>query len=66
MRTPRTRLIRFLAIAGTTIGLSAGAGGGVAVADPPSWSSAGGAPAADHTARDEHRPAGTGTGRKIG
>ena len=66
MPSPRTRLIRLLAIAATTIGVSAGAGAGVAAADPPSGSRAGGTPAADHTARDEHRPAGGGTGRKIG
>ena len=66
MPSPRTRLTRLVAIAATTIGFSAGAGAGVAAADPPSWSSAGGTPAADHTARDEHRPAGGGTGRKIG
>ena len=66
MPTPRTRLIRLLAIAATTIGLSVGAGAAPAAADPPSWSNAGGTPAVDHTARDEHRPAGTGTGRKIG
>jgi hypothetical protein len=66
MPSRRTRLTRLLAIAVTTVGLSAGAGAGVAAADPPSWSNAGGTPAADHTARDEHRPAGAGTGRKIG
>jgi|SRR5215211_764644 len=66
MPSPRTRLIRLLAIAATTIGFTAGAGAGVAAADPTSSSSAGGTSAADHTARDEHRPAGAGTGRKIG
>jgi hypothetical protein len=61
-----TNLSRFLAIAVATVGLTAGAGAGVAAADPPSWSNAGGIPVPDNAARDEHQPAGAGVGRKVG
>ena len=59
-----TRFTRLAALVASTAALSFGAA--PALADPPSRSQAGGEPAADHTARDDHRPAGVGQGRKIG
>jgi len=66
MATHRTRLLRLLAVVATTGGLIAGAGTGVAAAGGDSSAKAGGTPASEVTARDEHRPAGAGSGRKIG
>ena len=66
MATHRTRLLRLLAVVAATGGLIAGAGTGVAAAGGDSSAKAGGTPASEVTARDEHRPAGAGSGRKIG
>jgi hypothetical protein len=66
MGTHRNRLLRLVAVAATAAGLTVGTQSGIAAAGPKGSAKAGGTPSSDVSARDDHRPAGAGSGRKIG